>query len=103
MKERFDRGQDVVTIGTAMQDETLATETPTAKMVDDKYKPSSNDVDITELLRQENPAFFDNLIKTFAKAPKGFRGGTTKQLTNDEKRVKKERRKRARKARKLNR
>jgi hypothetical protein len=74
----------------------------TARVVNQNYKPSSSDIDITDLLKQENPEFFDNMLKMLTGTPKGFRN-SSKGLTSQEKRVKKERRKRARKSRKLNR
>ena len=74
----------------------------TARVVSPNYKPSSNDIDITDLLKQKNPEFFNNMLRLLSGTPKGFRK-KAKALTLDQKRVKKERRKRARNARKLNR
>lgn len=77
-------------------------EETTARVVGKNYKPSSSDVDITDLLQQKNPEFFNKMLKMLSGTPKGFRP-SVKSLTTDQKRVKKERRKRARKSRKLNR
>lgn len=96
MKEKFDRSKPHINIGSIGEPEAKA------RLVSKDYKPSSNDIDITDLLQNENPEFFDSMMRMFQGVPKGFRK-PSKRLTINEKRVKKETRKRVKKSRRLNR
>lgn len=75
---------------------------PTAYFVDKEYEPSSSDIDITDLLREQSPEFF-TILDSIVGTRKGFRKQDKITLTSQQKRVKKERRKRAKLSRKTNR
>lgn len=75
---------------------------PTTKFVSEKYKPTNDDVDITDLLEKYSPDFLKMVKSLSSSENKGFRSQRI-QLTSEQKRVKKERRKRVQKTRKTNR